>query len=213
MSTTRSTELRQLPRAEATRRAPQRRPRLLGSVRSRPRLLTALGVLSLFIGVSALVFSFVPGLAPTLLVGALIAAEGLLGVVHAAKLRTAKGWSTELATGGLATLYGLALILTPLAEAASLGLLVGIFFLGEGALRLGTAIQVRGSIGWGWLLTVPVLEIAMGLLVVGALSDGTVPLLGILLGIDLLVHGSILILVAKGVARERGLAPARARTA
>lgn len=75
------------------------------------------------------------------------------------------------------------------------------FFTAEGVLRIVRAVQHRGMARWGFLLFDGVVTLGLGVLVLAQWPESSVWLLGLLVGVDLLVGGMSMLLLATAAGR------------
>lgn len=178
-------------------------PGLGTSVRGHPPTLFILGAISLFAGLCALFFPFAAAFATNVVVGVALMTTGLVTLGHAFRVRGARGWVGDALAGVLALGVGFVMLAFPLSGVLTLGLLMIVYFVGQGILRTALALQHRGESGWGWLLASALLEIALGVLVASGYPGTAIWMLGVMLGLDLLFSGFGLIMVGSAVRRAQ----------
>lgn len=164
-------------------------------IRAHPKAFIALGVVSIVLGVVALLFPFAATLATELVIGAVLVAAGVAQVVQGLKLRAWDGWGMLVAGGALSTLVGLLLLFFPMTGVLSLTFILAAFFLAGGAVRAVSAFRMRPRDGWGWLFASGLLSVALGVIVLAQWPEAARWLLGLLLGVDLIFSGTTLVQV------------------
>jgi uncharacterized membrane protein HdeD (DUF308 family) len=105
------------------------------------------------------------------------------------------GWqiASTVALAALSILVGLLLLAYPLRVAITLTLVLGVFFLVGGAVKLYSAIRNRHVRGWWWGGVGGIASLAIaGLVFAGWPGTGTW-ILGVLVGVDLIFSGATLI--------------------
>jgi uncharacterized membrane protein HdeD (DUF308 family) len=157
----------------------------------------AFGVVTLLIGVAALVW---PG--RTLIVVAVLFG---IQLIVTGIFRFAAAFASDDLTGGTRVLLavlgvfsliiGLYAVRHVLITLLALALLLGIFWIISGAVELFTALSRRGMRGRGWTATMGVLSILAGIVVL-VYPGITLLVLAVVLGIWLLVFGAMQIFLA-----------------
>jgi uncharacterized membrane protein HdeD (DUF308 family) len=105
------------------------------------------------------------------------------------------GFTLHLAVALLYLYVGLTLIGNPVASAAPLTLVVGVFYLVIGAFRIGTSSSLQLP-GWGWNVINGVVSFILGLLIVTNWQAASMFLIGLFVGIDLFFCGIAYIMAA-----------------
>lgn len=158
----------------------------------------ALAVLSIIGGVVALIYPVVASFA----VQAMIAAALTLVAVAELSLAVARRheglttWGFHGALGLLLLTLVATLVINPFAGLVSLTVAVAILLLAVGAVRMGLAWQMRAWPRWGWLFASGLLSAVLGIMILAALPNAALWVLGVFLGIDLISSGTTLALIA-----------------
>jgi uncharacterized membrane protein HdeD (DUF308 family) len=156
----------------------------------------AVGLLGLAVLVVGIVLLFHPVTAAhalALLVG--------LGFVLAGLLEAATGWAAgrrvgTLVLGAVLVIAGVLAATWPGVTLATLALITGLSLIAHGVARIGLAVVARHEIpGWGWLATVGVVNVLVGMLAV-AWPEATVLVLSLILGIQVALFGLVLLAAA-----------------
>lgn len=157
----------------------------------------AFGVITLLIGVAALVW---PG--RTLVVVAVLFG---IQLIVTGIFRFAAAFASDDLTGGTRVLLavlgvfsliiGLYAVRHILITLLALALLLGIFWIISGAVELFTALSHRGTRGRGWTATMGILSILAGIVVL-VYPSITLVVLAVVLGIWLLIFGAMQIFLA-----------------
>ncbi len=176
-----------------------------------------LGVFQLVIGVLAVLWPPIAGLAAGAFFGWLLLFSGIVQVLQAFQVRNWKGFFYHLGVGLLALLVGLIALLVPGLGAVALAFLYAFYFLLVGLAKLALAFQVRGENRYGWLFLLSggaSLLAGIYLLLWGANPLASVYLVGLLFGLDFLFSGSTLVALAQVLKRAKAdLEAARAQAA
>lgn len=161
-----------------------------------------LGAILVVLGAIAIVAAFAVTLATVLLFGVLLLIAGMFQAVQAFLAVRWKGFFWHLLLGLLYALLGAILIADPVEGAIGLTLLIAIFFIVGGVLRIAIALQRRSQAQAGWFLLGGILDLALGLLIgIGWPGTGTW-VIGLFLGVELLFGGISLIVVAMAMRRS-----------
>jgi len=181
----------------------------LGDIREHRGWFLALGMLMIVLGSAAIVFPFTATLATTLLIGWILLFAGIGEAFHAFRVHRWRGFMLALLGGILAMAVGAWLLLFPFIGILSLTLLIGAFFLVNGAIRLALSLLLRPAPGWGWMLFGGLVSMLLSLLVFMQWPSAATWLLGFLVGVDLLFGGWALFWLAylAGRATRRGARP------
>ncbi|MCO8244323.1 MULTISPECIES: DUF308 domain-containing protein [unclassified Haladaptatus] len=195
------------------------------SAESRWRLLLGVGVLLILLSIVAVVgaariraglggipllVSFATPVAISSLFGVLLL---LGGTVLTASGFGAREWSGSRGAVLLAvvyTVFGLVLLVNPLAGVASLTALLFGFFLLDGLLEIGIGVQTRPETGWVWVVLSGVVALLAAVVVLLVPPVGSLEPLSVVFGVNLFVSGVSFAIVAMGrrrAARERTPVP------
>ena len=167
-----------------------------------PGWMIALGVLTSFTGLAALVFPLASTLAVELMIGGLFLAVGVSTTVHAVMERKVDGMWWELLMGFVYTVAGILFLANPFGGIVALTVMLGTTFVAEGVLRIVMATQMGRSRQLFLMVASGALSMLLGVIVLGGLANGaSLTLVGFLLGINFVFAGTATI--ALGVAALR----------
>ena len=141
-----------------------------------------------------MVASFAATLTTVFLFGLLLLLGGIAQLARALSPGTLDtGW--DLFSGFVYTLVGGLLVFDPVSGAVGLTLLLAVFFLVVGALRIGVGMRIRGrgGLGGGGLLLTGGLDLLLGLLIAVGWPEISSWVIGVFLGIELLFTGIALL--------------------
>ena len=147
------------------------------------------------LGILAVLTPIFAGAAIALVLGVLLAISGAVGLISAFSggRHAHVGWS--LVSAGVALVVGLVLIFYPVAGAAALALILGVYLFLDGISLIGLALdhRRRGDRAWVWLLVTAILDLALALLIaiMGGLAKAS--LIGFIVGLDLILAGSVML--------------------
>jgi uncharacterized membrane protein HdeD (DUF308 family) len=161
------------------------------------KLLLVGGVISVILGIIAILLPPLASVTITLLVG-IVLLIGAVGLVAEAISRGTTGhriWSAILAV--VYVIAGVWLIINPAEGTITLTWVLAIFFLIIGLFRLLGGIQGRGKVpNAGWAIISGILAIVLAVLVIANLPSSAAWAIGLLVGIQLLFDGLMLITTA-----------------
>ncbi|WP_129113088.1 HdeD family acid-resistance protein [Halegenticoccus tardaugens] len=168
------------------------------SARESWRYLLGAGILIGLLGLLAIAFPFVTGIALSVLLGAALVVGG---VVHFAHAFSGRGWKGATVQVILAVVYvgvGIALIANPVVGLFTLTILLAAFFLADGLIEIYEGFRLRPEANWGWMLLSGVTSLALaGLIWIGFPADAAWAV-GLLFGVNLLMTGLAMTFVAMG---------------
>lgn len=167
----------------------------VGQLPKRPWWFAACGVVSVVLGIVALAAAFWATLATVLFFAVLLLIAGVGQIADATATRNEPGFGWRLGIGILTALVGGLIVFDPVGGAIGLTLLIAMFFILEGVLRLVLAGQLIGS-GKGWFIASGVLDLILGLLIAIQWPASGVWVIGLFLGIDLIFLGMAMFLLS-----------------
>lgn len=173
-------------------------PELREALSKNWKLLLAGGIISVVLGLIAIIIPPLASVGITILVGILLLV-GAVGMVAEAISRGTTGhriWSGILAV--LYVIAGVWLLINPVEGTITLTVVLIVFFLVIGLFRLIAGIQGRsgGVPNAGWMIVNGILSIAIAVLVLLDLPSSAAWAIGLLVGIQLLFDGMMLITTA-----------------
>jgi uncharacterized membrane protein HdeD (DUF308 family) len=124
--------------------------------------------------------------------------SGVVGLVTTIWARHAPGFWWSLISALIGILAGLALLISPVAGALSLTLVLIAFFIIEGAASIMYAIDHRRQLSgsWFWMLLSGIIDLILAAIILAGLPETAVWALGLLVGINMLFGGGALIAMA-----------------
>jgi uncharacterized membrane protein HdeD (DUF308 family) len=140
-------------------------------------------------GILAVILPHIATLAVQIFVGIILIISGIMYIAHALQVRKWRNILWEIFTAVLFLLTGILFLSYPFSGALAMTILLGIFFLIHGSLKIPLALAWRRRPGWGWILASAIFSIMLGIMVILGLPGTAVWLIGLLLGIDLIFAG------------------------
>lgn len=165
------------------------------------------GAVLLVLGVLAIILPPFATLAAEILIGWVLLASGVIGLISTWRMRgvPGSGWSLLSALIGIAA--GAILLTSPLSGAISLTVVLAVFLLLEGIVSITLALAHRSGFSnrWLMLLSSGVIDIVLALVIFAGLPGTASWAIGLMLGINLVTGGGALIAMAL---HARGIAAA-----
>ncbi|MFV0473001.1 MAG: HdeD family acid-resistance protein [Pikeienuella sp.] len=155
-----------------------------------------LGVVMVAFGLFVLANPYTVSLAIEQLVGALFLLIGIMQIVLA--FREERFWSKigAIALGALAAILGFSFLVNPLSGVLSLASLVVIILLASGLVRLALAWRMKQTRFFWSMLISGAVSVLLALYIIANFASVSGALLGILMGIEMIMDGAAMIVLA-----------------
>ncbi len=127
--------------------------------------LMVLGVLNIIFGFVAIGSPLMAGTAATMVIGAMLLISGIFELVHAFSTGGWKSGVVAFLGGALAILGGGLVLSRPLFGLAMLALILAIYFVVDGVVRIAWGFRARPLPGWGFVLFGGVASLLLGLMI------------------------------------------------
>jgi uncharacterized membrane protein HdeD (DUF308 family) len=162
------------------------------------RLFLAEGVVLVLLGLVALLAPPIAGLTSTILLGWLLAAAGLIGLLTSLRARSAPGSTWSLVSAIVALIAGIVLLANPWAGLLTLTVVLAAYFLIDGVVVIATALSHRreSSDRWQWMLLNGAVDLVLAAIIIRGMPNDVTWVLGMLVGIDLIFGGASLVVMA-----------------
>jgi uncharacterized membrane protein HdeD (DUF308 family) len=147
-----------------------------------------LGIVLLVAGAFVLGDVALASVISAIFIGWVILIAGILEVVHAFSARGWKGFILDLLIGVLYIAGGLILLSNPVTATVSITLAIGVIWIVSGIVRMALASAIWDSGGWGIFLS-GILAALAGAVILAKWPASGLWVLGLLLGVDLVIHG------------------------
>ena len=163
------------------------------------------GALMVALGLFAIVAPGVATLAATLTVGWLLlfgGAFGLFAVISGGMTAPAFWWN--LLTTIVYFLAGLSVLTRPMAGVITLTIILAAYLLAGGVMRIVMAFGYRSQIpgAWFWLLFSGIVDLVLAFIIMSGLPGTAEWVIGLLVGINLLMMGFSIVMIALAVRRS-----------
>ena len=159
------------------------------------------GIIFVLLGFLAIALPGISKLSTELFIGWLLVFGGVVQLFRTFRSRHAPGFVGSLLTGILYTVFGVLLVLFPIAGILSLTILLTFFFIAEGVAKIYLAFQWRTFSRWGWLLLSGCIALILAFLIWSGWPSTAYWVLGLLVGINMLFFGVTLIALSLSLPR------------
>jgi uncharacterized membrane protein HdeD (DUF308 family) len=157
------------------------------------------GALLVILGLVAVALPTIATLATGILVGWLLLAAGVFGLIAVFSAGTgASGFWWNLFTSVIYVLAGLALLFRPVAGVLTLTILLAAYLLAGGIAKLVMAFGYKREIpkAWGWVLFSGLVDLVLAFIIMSGFPGTATWVIGLMVGINLLMMGVALIIAA-----------------
>ena len=171
---------------------------LTGAVRRHWALFLAEGIALVILGFLAVMAPAIASVAATVFFGWILLISGVAGLITTLRGRQIPGFGWSLLSALVGIAAGLLLLVWPLQGTLSLTAVLIAFLWVEGGVSILYALEHRAALSgrWGWMLASGVLDVGLGALILAGLPGTALWALGVIVGLNLLVGGWALILMA-----------------
>ena len=159
------------------------------------------GILLMVCGMAALMFPILTSLATVTVLGVVLMVAGMATIVAAAWAGKWSGMAVQLLVGIFYLVVGLMITDMPVKSVVEITLFLAAFCMVIGIFRIITALMIRFP-GWGWALLNGTVTFLLGLIIYRIYhQDGALWVLGVLVGLELLLHGWMWAILALAIRR------------
>jgi uncharacterized membrane protein HdeD (DUF308 family) len=154
------------------------------------------GILFVILGIIALIIPAVFSLTLEWMVGWLFLIGGGIQLIRSIQSNGAPGYWFLILSSLFSMILGVFLVFQPAEGVAALTLIIALYFLAEGTVKILFAFQLRGFTHWGWILFNGLCSIAIALIVFTGWPFTAMWFIGTLLGVSLIINGLSFIIMA-----------------
>jgi len=158
-----------------------------------------MGILTIILGILAMMMPYITGQSVLMLVGIMVMAGGVMRMVWALKAGSLGKGVLVFIIGVLTLLAGIWIITEPFIAAGALTIVLSIYFFADGFAEIIAAFSV--SEGKGWLLFDGAVTVILGILLYMGFPFSGPLAVGVLLGIKLLFAGITMLTLGSAVKR------------
>ncbi len=168
---------------------------LQAGIRENASLAVISGIVLIVAGMCALLSPLVAGLSITIMVGVLLVI-GVVGQCLLAFKAGAFGRALPVfIVGVLMAVAGFYVMSQPIADLASITLILVVYLVVAGLFELVVALQLRPADGWGWALFNGIVTVLLGVMLWRQFPLSGAWAIGILFGIKMVVSGWLLVII------------------
>ena len=167
----------------------------------------ALGIVQIVLGTIAIGESFLMTIFSVIMLGWLLIIGGIMAIVHAFAERQWGGFLIDLLTGVLYVAVGFMMVANPAEAAVTLTLIISLFLIVSGAFRIIEALASHLP-HRGWVLLNGVVTLALGIMIWRRWPVSGLWVIGLFVGIEMLLYGWSLVMLALAAKRLSGTAAA-----
>ncbi|MFI2810377.1 MULTISPECIES: HdeD family acid-resistance protein [Microbulbifer] len=161
--------------------------------------MTLLGVITVILGILAILAPSFTGFSIALLIGGLVLVGGLFRMFWAFRAGSVGKGLLGFALGVLTVLAGIILLANPIILSGALTIMLALYFLADGVAELAAGFSAAGAGSRGWLIFGGAVSILLGIMLWAQFPFSGVWALGILFGIKLFFVGMIMIAGGRAV--------------
>jgi uncharacterized membrane protein HdeD (DUF308 family) len=165
------------------------------SFRRHSWLFLVLGLVCILVGLLAIGAPHVATLKSVAVIGWLLLITGVTEVFHAVMVRNLRGFALHLLSAALYLVVGLFVLEDPDRAAGVLTLLLAASFLVGGLLRILFSLVERFP-AWPWVVLNGAVDLFLGVLIWRGWPESGLWVIGLFVGIELLLHGWSLVVLA-----------------
>lgn len=154
-----------------------------------------LGAAFMALGVLLILMPLFASLVSAMALGWMLALGGLFQAYHSIRARGWKGSAWSLVSAALMFVAGVLVVLFPVTGTISLTLILSVYFMANGGVKIVRALQHRAMANAGWLLFDGILSLTLGVLIVAGWPSTAAWAIGLLVGVDFLLGGTSLFLI------------------
>jgi uncharacterized membrane protein HdeD (DUF308 family) len=180
-----------------------RRERVVGALRDHWGWLLALGIVFVVLGTFGLLMALFFTVVSVLLFGALLLVAAVLQSSQAVRARGLKRRLPHVLIALVYAVAGIMMLVDPLDSSIAFTLVLAIFLLVVGGMRLVVAYQLRKDAGWGWALAAGITSIVLGAILLAGWPASGLWAIGLIVAVELIVNGWMCIFLALGARQLR----------
>ncbi len=179
----------------------------LDVVRTNRAWFFGLGIAFVVLGILLIVMPLIASLLTAIVIGWVMVLAGLFQGFHAVRNRGWRGASWSLVSSVLLVVAGALVAAFPVTGTLTLTLTLAAFFMVNGVVKVVRAVQHRRIPAWGWLFFDGLVSLALGVLIFAGWPSTAAWALGLLVGVDLLLGGTSMVLIGLGAGSTVGPRP------
>jgi uncharacterized membrane protein HdeD (DUF308 family) len=155
--------------------------------------MTLFGVIAIILGMLAMMAPGLTGFSIAMVLGGIVLVAGIVRMIWAFQAGSLGRGLLMFAIGGLTAVAGASLLANPLFAAATLTLMLVIYFIADGIAEMVAGFQLGFGSGGGWFIFGGIISVLLGIMLWRQYPLSGVFAMGILIGIKLFFVGLIMI--------------------
>jgi uncharacterized membrane protein HdeD (DUF308 family) len=156
------------------------------------------GILSLVLGIAAIVYNGTATIASVVVFGWLLMFAGFIEIAQAFQVRYWSGFFLYLLDGIVRAVVGALLVLYPQSGAEALTLVLSFYFIAGGLFKsVGSSLLRFPS--WGWSVLSGVVSIVLGVMLAMQWPTSSTWFIGFAVGLDLILYGWALLMFGAAI--------------
>jgi len=166
-------------------------------IKSSGRKMTVFGIITIVLGIGAIMAPAITGLSVVTTVGLLVMAGGIVKMLWAFAAESFGKGLLAFAMGGLTLLCGLSMACNPLIASGFLTLIIAGLLFADGITDIMGAFRLNANSGRGWMLVGGIASILFGAMIWRQFPLSGAWAIGVLLGVKLLISGIQILTVGR----------------
>lgn len=175
---------------------------LVGEEKSKRNLMTVFAIISIVLGILAMMVPGVIGISVAFLLGIIVLVGGIGRIIWAFQAGNFGKGFAGFAIGGLTVICGALLIANPLFAVGMLTIMLALYFILDGIIEIAAGVRIRPLESWKWMLFGGIISVLLGVLIWIQYPLAGEWAMGIMLGIKLFMIGTIMVADVTTVAPE-----------
>lgn len=160
------------------------------------------GIVFILLGFLAVALPGISTLSTEIFIGWLLLIGGAVQAYRSFKARQGEGFIGSLLVSLMYIIFGILLLVYPIAGIISLTLVLTFFFIVEGISKIFLGFQMRANSLWGWFIFSGLISLAMAFIIFAGWPGTAFWVLGLLVGINMIFFGTTLLLFAYSIPKE-----------
>ncbi|MFW5785451.1 MAG: HdeD family acid-resistance protein [Chitinispirillaceae bacterium] len=151
-----------------------------------------LGIAMIILGLVTITLASITTLFTIFLLGVILTVRGGIDVVMAFAIYKQQRFWLHLSGGLLSMVIGILVLARPGVSAAAITFLIATFLIAGGLFRT-IAAPVEHESQWGWVMLGGLVSLLLGIWIMSGWPAISIWLIGLLVGVEILVHGMVLV--------------------
>lgn len=160
------------------------------------------GIVFTFLGCLAVAVPGISTLSMELFIGWLFLLGGIVAGYRSFKSRESAGFIGSFLVALMYVIFGILLLVYPMAGIISLTLVLTFFFIVEGISKIILGFQWRPENKWGWMIFSGIISLAMAGIIFAGWPGTALWVIGLLVGINMIFLGISLIFLGFNIPKE-----------